>query len=346
MDFSANINPAGLSKKAARILNDFERIKFYIENYPEIYPRTLTEIISKRHRIDKKFITAGAGATGLIFDIIQLLKPGTVIIAEPSFAEYERAAAAAKSRIIHINTRVSDNFELRGKSISGLIEAVSVLAKNDIVFIANPSNPAGTVTSSRVLLEILKAVKKRGAFLAVDESFIDFCEEFSVAPAAGDFKNLIIIRSLTKFFAMPGERLGYVLADRRITDGLFRSLVPWKITSLAAALAEASLTDEEYAAKTLNTLNRLKKNLTAGLERLKAFKIIPGAANFLLVKIKPAGLDAAALQDYLIEYGLLIRHCGNYRGLNGKYFRISVRKKTENDYLLKTIRKFLKQNNV
>jgi threonine-phosphate decarboxylase len=342
IDFSANINPLGLSKNALKILKDFERLKFLMENYPEAYPESFINTLSNYHDIDKKFIFPGAGATDLIFGIADILKPETVIIVEPSFSEYERASVIAKANLIHINTYFSENFELKGKSLLKLLENIKKLDKNGLVFLASPSNPAGAVTPINTIMEILKHIKAKNAFLVLDESFMDFCEANSSKYISENFDNLIIIRSLTKFFAMPGQRLGYIFANPKIITKLAERVMPWKITSIGTAIASASLNNEDYILKTVISLNKLKKSILSKFSRLKAFEIIPGTANFFLVKIKTEEFNAEDLKKHLLKSGVLIRYCGNYRGLGDKYFRIAVRKKPENDYLAEKLKEFIK----
>ncbi|MHB1600854.1 MAG: pyridoxal phosphate-dependent aminotransferase [bacterium] len=348
IDFSANINPIGLSKKAGKIFKYPARLKYWTENYPEIYPESFIQALSDYHAISKKYIFPGAGAAGLIFNAVCIFNPSKVIIVEPSFSEYERAAAprVGKSNIIHINTYFSEDFELKGKSLSKLLENIKKLDKNDLIFIASPSNPVGAVTPVNTIAEILKQAKAKNAFLVLDESFMDFCEEFSSKSFITDgekFDNLIIIRSMTKFFAMPGQRIGYIFANPKIITKFVESGVPWKITSLSAEIASASLSDKDYVLTSRILLSKLKKNMERKLKKLKFFEIIPGAANFFLIKIKTGGFNAEDLRKSLNKSGILIRYCGDYRGLNDKYFRIAVKKKSENDYLIQKLKEFLSQ---
>ncbi len=346
IDFSANINPTGLSKKAVKILKDLGRLKYFTENYPEILPESFIQALSDYHGIDKKYIFPGAGASDLIFNIVDILNPNNIIIVEPSFSEYERAAVkrAGKSKIIHINTYFSENFELKEKSLSKLLENIKKLDKNDLIFIASPSNPAGAVTFADTVTEILKRIKTKNAFLILDESFMDFCEEFSSKSfigSGGKFDNLIIIRSMTKFFAMPGLRLGYIFANNKIITKFAGSLPPWKVSSLASEIASESLKDKDYILRSRNLLYELKKDLNEKFKKLKSFEMIPSAANFFLIKIKNCGFNSEDLKNYLLKSGILIRYCGDYRGLDGKYFRIAVRKKSDNDYLIRKLKDFV-----
>ena len=355
IDFSANINPLGLSPKASEILKDFKKLKFFTENYPKNYPELFVNALSFYHGIEKQFICAGAGASELIFNITAKLNPKNVIIAEPSFYEYERAALSKipESKIFRISTYLSDNFELKEKSLSKLINCINEnIGENDAVFIASPSNPAGNITPLLTITAILKKLKEKKAFLILDESFMDFCEDFSakhlIAGTSLDdkelsgtdkFDNLIIIRSMTKFFAMPGLRIGYAFANPFLTERLSESSIPWKITSLSEQTAYLSICDDDYILRSRLKIKELRKDFENKLNKIRFLRIIPGAANFFLIKITEEDLNAENLKNYLLESGILIRNCGGYRGLNDKYFRIAVRKKSENDYLIKQLKK-------
>ncbi|MGC8554503.1 MAG: pyridoxal phosphate-dependent aminotransferase [Candidatus Acidulodesulfobacterium sp.] len=355
IDFSANINPLGLSQKASKILKDFKKLKFFTENYPKNYPELFVNALSFYHGIEKQFICEGAGASELIFNITAKLNPKNVIIVEPSFYEYERAALSinSKPKIFHINTYLSENFELKEKSLSKLISCINEnIGENDAVFMASPSNPAGNITPIPIIAAILKKLKEKKAFLILDESFVDFCEDFSakhlIAGTSLDdielsmkdkFYNLIIIRSMTKFFAMPGLRIGYAFANPFLSERLSESSVPWKITSLSEQVAYLSISDDDYILRSRLLIKELRKDFENKLQKIRFLRIIPGAANFFLIKITEEGLNAENLKNYLLENGILIRNCGGYRGLNDKYFRIAVRKKSENDYFIKLLKK-------
>ncbi|MCL4542168.1 MAG: aminotransferase class I/II-fold pyridoxal phosphate-dependent enzyme [Deltaproteobacteria bacterium] len=342
IDFSASINPFGLSKNAVKIIKNYKLIKIFVENYPESYSEALTATLSVYHNVGKGSLFLGAGATDLIFNIAQVIRPKTVIIVEPSFLEYERAAKSVKSSLIRINTYSGDNFKLSGKSYLNLLKNIEKANKNDLVFIASPSNPAGIITPFDNIKEILNLLKKRGAFLVLDESFMDFCERFSAKGMIDEYNNLIIVRSLTKFFAMPGERLGYIIANNKTIKKFSKDIIPWKITGLGTAIAISSLNSKDYIANILQKLKKIKYNLHSKLRDLGAFEVIRGEANFFLMRIKLRGFNALDLKNYLVKSGILIRYCGNYHGLNDKYFRIAVRKKSENDYLISKLKELVK----
>ncbi len=341
IDFSASINPFGLNRNAVKILKNRRLIKFFIENYPDTYPDALVDAISIYHNVNKESIFLGAGATDLIFNTARIVKPNNVLIIEPSFMEYERAAMAVKSSLVHVKTYPFNNFKVSGTSYVNLLKNIEEMNENSFIFLASPSNPAGTITSLHNIEAILNKSKKRGVFLILDESFMDFCEEFSAKHLIGKYDNLIIIRSLTKFFAMPGQRIGYVIANNKIIRMFSEYIIPWKITNIGMAIAITSLNDKGGMAVTLQKLKKLKSNFYNKLKTIDELTVIPSAANYFLIKIKSKNFTGTDLKNYLLKVGILIRCCKNYRGLNNQYFRVAVKKQLENKYLIEKIKEFI-----
>ena len=286
IDFSANINPLGLSKNALCILKNTKLLKFLIENYPEVYPERLTNKLCDHHNVHNANITIGAGATNLIYKILSVFKPENVLIAEPSFAEYKRACSVLKINTVHQSTCFEEEFKLINNNLTEFIDKIKNLRKNDFIFIASPSNPAGVITSISTIQEILKLCRNKNIYLILDESVMDFKEEYSSKHLIEEFDNLIILRSMTKFFAIPGERLGYILSCKKNILKIINTAVPWGISGLASALSISSLSDKKYIKDTVQYVNKLKEEMYNELLKFKIFKIIYGEANFLLIKIK------------------------------------------------------------
>ncbi len=286
IDFSANINPLGLSKNALYILKNTKLLKFLIENYPEVYPERLTNKLCDYHYVHNANIAISTGATNLIYRILSVFKPENALIAEPSFAEYKRACRVLKINTVHQCTCFEEEFKLINNNLAEFIDKIKNLRENDFIFIASPSNPAGIITPVGIIKEILKLCRYKNIYLILDESFMDFKEEYSSKHLIEEFDNLIVLRSMTKFFAIPGERLGYILSCKKNIVKIINTAVPWEISGLASALAISSLSDKKYITDTIQCVNKLKKEMYNDLLKFKVFKIIYGEANFLLIKIK------------------------------------------------------------
>ncbi len=361
IDFSANINPLGLSKNALCILKNTKLLKFLIENYPEVYPERLINKLSDYHYVQSGNICIGAGATNLIYKILSVFKPENALIAEPSFSEYERACRAFKINTVHQCTLLEDGFKLINGSLTEFIDKIKNLNECDLIFIASPSNPAGKITPVNIVIEILKICRKKNIYLILDESFMDFKEECSSKHIIEQFDNLIILRSMTKFFALPGERLGYIVSSEKNILKMSKNNAPWSIGGLASALAVSSLSDTGYIENSVKYINKLKNELYNDIMKLKIFEIIQGEANFLLLKINTAYhpnnnnnnnhhqhqhqlSSALTIKDYLFNKGILIRYAGNYRCLDGSFFRIAVKTRKDNKILISELKKYIESN--
>ncbi|MHB8292860.1 MAG: pyridoxal phosphate-dependent aminotransferase, partial [bacterium] len=369
IDFSANINPLGLSKNALCILKNTKLLKFLIENYPEVYPERLTNKLCDYHYVHNANIAISAGATNLIYKILSVFKPENVLIAEPSFTEYKRVCSVLKINTVHQCTCFEEEFKLINNNLTEFIDKIKNLRENDFIFIASPSNPAGVITPIGTIKEILKLCRNKNIYLILDESFMDFKEEYSSKHLIEEFDNLIVLRSMTKFFAIPGERLGYILSCKKNILKIINTAVPWEISGLASALAIASLSDKKYIADTIQCVDKLKEEMYNDLLKFKVFKIIYGEANFLLIKIKTENNSnnyhncnqnnynydvhntchsnnivnkinsenyqnisgsALNLKNYLLNSDILIRYAGNYNCLDDSFFRIAIKKRKEN----------------
>jgi threonine-phosphate decarboxylase len=370
IDFSANINPLGLSKNALCILKNIKLVKFLIENYPEVYPERLTDKLSDYHHVQSNNIIIGNGATNLVYKILSILKPENVLIAEPSFSEYERACSVLGINTLHQCTFLKDGFKLINNTLAEFIDKIKNLNERDFIFIASPSNPAGIITPLNTIREILKICKKKNLYLILDESFMDFKEECSSKYLIEEFENLIVLRSMTKFFAIPGERVGYILSCKKNISKITKTVAPWRIGGLASALAVASLSDKEYITDSVKYINKSKEEMFNAIIKFKTFEIIRGEANFLLIRIKSAehhecesipataftpaassafttasasapACSALNIKDYLFDKGILVRYAGNYRCLDDSFFRIAVKKRKENKILANELKKYI-----
>jgi threonine-phosphate decarboxylase len=251
--------------------------------------------------------------------------PGKALILEPTFSEYAAAArAAGLEPVRRVARRPRDRFRLDLASLE-VPEGVSH------VFLCNPNNPTGDALTRAEVLEIAGRVRERGGVLVVDEAFADFAPEISVAAEVDE--HLCVARSLTKFFAIPGLRLGCLIcAD----PGRVQAVQPsWSVNAVAAAAGLAAVRDRRFAATSVAEVARLRAELFEALGALTALTPFPGAANFLLVH-GPEGLP-----ERLLRRGVLVRGCEPFAGLGPGYFRVAVRGEAENERLLAALREEL-----
>ena len=310
-----------------------------LPHYPEPFSEQLSAHIGKRFKIDKGSVICGNGSTELIYLIPRALRPGNVLIPAPTFSEYEKACrAGGTSRIVHYALKSENSFVV---SPDAYIQAMrdmrtrrrgGTLQEGDMAFLCNPNNPTAQVLSKTEVLSIAAAAKKLRCYLVVDEAFACFCPGNSVIREVRNNPFLIVLRSMTKFYALAGLRIGYCVAPHSIVGTIQRYKEPWTVNTLAQKTGIAVLGDASYAQATLKAM-RLEKAFIEKNLRKVGFGFIPSRVNYYLVRCGNAREVTADLE----RKGILVRNCSNFRGMDGSYIRIAVRLRKENRILMKKI---------
>lgn len=334
IDFSANINPLGLSKGArAAIENGIDSIK----DYPDDESTELVEALAKYHHLPTENLLVGNGSIEFIYLIARMLRDKKVLVVVPAFSEYERALTIAGANIEFFYLSEADGFKVETDKLSARLKEGF-----DALWIANPSNPNGRLLSKSATKEILATTKELGLLSIIDEAFMDFAEEDSIKTCAPDNANLIVLRSMTKFFALAGLRIGYIFAEKNMIAKIKEIKEPWTLNRLGSLAAVASLREETYIEDTLNFIKTEYDFLYAGLESIANIKPHASKANFILIELT-GGLKAEEVQKKLIaDYNIFIRDCTNYRGLEGEHIRVAIKKRADNMMLLTALNDALK----
>lgn len=335
MDFSANINPYGLSSNIKNaILADLDNII----HYPQPNAEDLRKKIGETYNIAGDKIIVGNGAVEIIYTLCHILKPKNVLIVSPGFSEYERAARSAGADIHYamLDEKLDFNSPMR--------DIIVNIKGNDLLFIGNPNNPTGTLYMLEDMELLIEHAENNGCFVVVDESFMDFIktsEAFSVLPLVEKYHNLLVLHSLTKFYAIPGLRLGFAATDHEVLDPLYASKDIWNVNSLAQTAGMAALDDKKYQRRS-RTYTRTEINyLYEELSTLDKLKVYEPTVNFILVNISKTGLTATQLREKLLKYNIIIRNCANYPGLDENYVRFAVRTREENNELVDALTEIL-----
>jgi threonine-phosphate decarboxylase len=334
IDFSASINPLGLSPKAKRKI--VKEGLSAILHYPDPQCSNLRQALAQFHGLEENQILAGAGSTEFIYKIPRVLKIQRPLIVTPAFSEYENALESSGEgcQIYFFETKEEDGFEL---NVEGLILALT--QGYDALYLCNPNNPTGILTEKKDLLTILAQTEREKIWFILDEAFIDFIPEESLIDEVRAASRLMILRSLTKFFALPGLRAGYLVSNPEVIQYFSRDKEPWRVNALAQMAAVESLHDKNYVARTKEWIRLERKSLTQGLRGIPGFILYPSTVNYLFVQLHPTlNLTAAELRERLIPRGILIRDCSSFHHLGPYFFRIAVRSKRENQALLKGLR--------
>lgn len=317
-DFSTNVwyggEPTGLKEYVFEKWADVNR-------YPEVLAESLREKIASHHQMPPGQVLVCSGTTESIYLIAQLFSGKRTTVVTPSFAEYEDAC-------------LSFGHEISSLSWQDARELPRL--KSDLVFICNPNNPTGLIF--RDLQYWLKLNPQ--CLFAVDEAFIDFTEYAdSVFSLMTRFPNLLIMRSLTKTYAIPGLRLGYLLARGEVVESLMNIKQPWTVNTLAMAAGHYIYDHFDKIQPSFSQLLKDKRTFVQELQKLECIEVLESDTHFFLARTLVR--NAAQLKDFLIEkHGLLIRDAGNFRGLTRQHFRLATQRPEDNEKMINALREW------
>ena len=337
LDFSASINPLGIPQSALSAIA--ERID-RLTTYPDPQYSQLRSVLAEHHHISPDYILPGNGSAELLtWACRELAQQKVTHLITPAFGDYERALKAFGAKVSSYPLSLSPP-SLRAQGLRPYSSPSPSLPipltphPQEGLLLNNPHNPTGKLWAKNEILPYLKQFD----LVLVDEAFMDFLpppEQQSLIDAIADFPNLIILRSLTKFYSLPGLRIGYAIAHPQRLQRWQQWRDPWSVNTLAAAATEAVIKDTEFQQQTWNWLPKARSQLLAELSKISPLQPIPGAANFLLVK---TNISAIQLQTRLLQKDkILIRDCLSFPELSDRYFRIAVRLPEDNLKLINAI---------
>ena len=327
-DFSSNVSPAGTPltvKKSIR--KNIENIN----HYPDSSSSTVISSLKKYTKLEKSNLIVGNGAIEILYNFCFafLSKKTKALIPIPTFQEYEAVAKLNECQISYFKTmNLSEN----------LSTFISKIPKNGCVFICNPNNPTGQLLSKKELLQIIKKAKKLSTIVFLDECFIEMVPESneSIISYVKSYKNLFVLRSLTKSFALPGIRIGYAAGSKEIIDVLKKIQIPWSVNLLAQDAANTALKNKSHLVESNFIIQKELIFLTNKINKLNGFDCDNSSTNFILIKTKK---DSTKLQKELLEHKILIRDCKNFRGLDNHHIRIAVKSHKDNLKLVNVLEK-------
>ncbi len=346
LDFSASINPWGPPNSAIAAI---QAHLGELRAYPDPQYQALRQALSQFHQISPDWILPGNGSAELLTwagrDLAALT---TTTLVTPAFGDYWRALGAFGARVVTcpLMSMLSQTprSEVQGSETEThqLTQALGLSAQGTSaptgLLLNNPHNPTGQLFLQQTLLPLLKQF----ALVVVDEAFMDFLppeQQQSLLPVIQDYSNLVILRSLTKFYSLPGLRLGYAIAHPERLRRWQQWRDPWPVNSLAVAAARAVLSDRPFQQKTWDWLGEARLQLWQGLSQLPGLQPYWSAANFLLVA---SHQSSSELQRQLLKSDqILIRDCLSFPELGDRYFRVAVRSQVDNQRLLEALAQVL-----
>ena len=327
LDFSASINPWGPPESA---LTAIQTHLNQLSAYPNPDYQELREALAQVHEnLEADWILPGNGAAELLtWAGRELSQLDETVLPTPAFGDYRRTLAAFDGNVVECPLSLSfSNLDL-------ILPPSSTCSQRRGLLLNNPHNPTGKLFSVEIILPYLEQF----SLVVVDEAFMDFLplsQQQSLINQVKNFENLVILRSLTKFYSLPGLRLGYAIAHPQRLKRWQQWRDPWPVNSLAVAAGIAVLQDYEFQQYTWNWLEKARFQLFEGLRNIPQLKPYPSVANFLLIESE---LSVIELQSILLKnHRILIRDCLSFPELGDRFFRIAVRTEADNQQLISAL---------
>ena len=318
LDFSADINPLGppdcLRPAVSLALEQAVR-------YPDPESRELVEAIARHAAVPAEQIVVGNGSTEILFTLARALRRRRAVVPAPCRVDYVTAAREAEMETDLLSLDERGGFALDWSALENRLRG------GEAVFLGQPNNPTGLAFDTRKF-RAFAAAHPETTFV-VDEAFAEFIEDYATLMRDVG-ANVIVLRSLSNFYAIPGLRLGFAVARVGTAENLRRRLPPRSVNTLAQAAGAAVLADADYARRTREYVRAQRESLSKALQELPGLYVFPGAANFLLLRLDRAGLDAPTLARRLLENGIAVRTFPPEQRLDGRFFRVAVRTEEEN----------------
>ncbi|GAC1425319.1 MAG: threonine-phosphate decarboxylase CobD [Candidatus Velthaea sp.] len=331
LDFSANINPAGPSQRVLAALRAEAVNLISLTRYPTPHDRELQRAIADAHGCREAHIVVGNGAAALIESFVRCVGPRRALVPQPAFSEYARALAAQGCEVVGLTLDAAAGFALDVPAAVAALER----ERPDACIITNPHNPSGAVISREALGHVMEAAASFGVALLIDEAFVDYAPDASlvndVLAADGD---VFVLRSLTKFYAMPALRVGFGIAPARFAHAIRGRVPSWPITSFASVAAIAAIGDDAFASEARMT-NELERELLRARLGVRV-RVLPSAANFVMIELPCAATELADIMAR--HHRIIVRDCSTYETLEGgRWIRVAVRSREENEAFVRAL---------
>ncbi len=325
LDFSANISPLGLPQAIRNVM--VEAIDGIV-NYPDPDCTDLKKAIAENDHVDEEWIACGNGGADLLYRVAFGWKPQNVLLPVPAFVEYEEALRASGAKIIY--SPMGQNMLAGEELFEKITEEI------DMILLCNPNNPTGLLLERDYIIRVLEEAKKVGAMVLLDECFLEICtseQEHTLKPYLKEYENLVILKSFTKLYAIPGVRLGYLLTSNgELIKAVNRAGQAWSVSTMAQKAGICALSLIQYKKDVIETVAKeliyMKKHLSE-----MPIHLFDGQANYLFFRCP--GMED--LDRRLERKGIMIRNCSNYVNLGKDYWRVAVRDHRSNERLIKAL---------
>jgi threonine-phosphate decarboxylase len=334
IDFSANINPLGPPPGVMAALEKC-LAPVSLRSYPDSH--AFASALAEKHDVDHKQVVIGPGSAALMFAALRATLPASVLVPAPGFDEYFRACAAVEAQAPRLRLTEEGGF---APDFAGLMRIVEA-RQCELLILNSPHNPTGRLYAREDLMALLDVTESNDVTVLLDEAFIDYAPQASLISVAATTSRLIVLRSLTKFYAIPGLRVGYAVCSSDMAAHIKRQLDAWPVSTIALEAGKAALKEEEYERESRRGNAQAREEFADALSEI-GVSVFPSEANFLLVRL-PYG-SGAELAGWLESSRILIRRCDSFSGLGDAYIRLAVRSSEDNLRLVSLIETWLRRS--
>ena len=336
IDFSASINPLGPSPAAVRTLRAAEA---WLGHYPDPACWALRQALAAYWDRPSEEFLVGNGSTELIHLLPRALGIKHLMLIGPTFSEYAEAMTRSGGQVSMLLANRADGYRPPLETVRSALkrrrQPASDVPAIGAVLLCNPNSPTGQACEAEAVRTLARLAARRGLWCIVDESFAEYADHASILSEPLPART-IVLRSFTKFYGLPGLRVGYATAKPAVIARIAAQQPPWSVNMLAQRTAVAALQDVRHAGRSLHFMERERAWFQTALTRLPGCTVFPSAANFLLMEL-PVGQKSTTVVAALRRKGLLIRDCSQVPGLNARSMRVAVRSRADNDRLLRAL---------
>jgi len=336
LDFSVNINPAGPPRSVLETLRHALDNPASLAVYPDLELTELKRTISGSIDVAPENIAVANGFAPLLDSALRASEIKRCLLPEPAFGEYRSRLQNAGVQVISLQLSPEKAFEYSLDTIRNALLDYSC----DAILLANPQNPSGVLSDSEKILRLVEIAAENNVFVLLDEAFIDYCPSASISQKTLHRANVIVFRSVTKFFAIPGLRVAYAVGATSKIRAMNSLIAPWPVTELAANGVSAAVRDRAYADESRAANDRRRSWLETELAKLE-ITTYASCTNFLLLRFSsPTNVDLL-FEKMIIEEQIVLRSCTNFRGLAPGHLRTAVRCEAENERLIRGLNRVL-----
>ena len=328
-----NMNPLGIPESVTRAIADNMK---QLSVYPDNTTKKLKEAISSYTGAPADDIIAGSSSYEFVKILCEFTSPKKAILITPGAQNYEKLLSMNGCDITYYEAPEEDDFNI------DIADFISKLSEDiDIVFISNPNGTTSQIIDSESMEFIAKICDGNGITLVVDEEYMDFVDDISANSAislTSAYENIVVLRNTTKFFAVPGLRLAYMVTSNPVLKKTLEITgLPFAIGKLVEAAGTAMFNDEKYIADSRELIRTERSLVYSALSTHKSIKLYRPSANFILIKLKKSDISAGDVVEHCLPKGLYIRSCADIRGLDNKYIRFCFMNPKQDDQLVNTI---------